>query len=135
MHCHRNSGVNSFAGASIELAGSFRGVDEAGHDLFLIQRTAGPILFGEYFEAPTGANENDFNIEIGAFGFANPENAGNPDPNARQRFSAEECSAAKQLIQSYFSNPSVVLDRWQSMPEVRFLGGVRFRPDWIIPDS
>jgi hypothetical protein len=124
--------VNTFAGARIRLAGKVRGVDEKGHDVYIVDRTEGPALFGEYFEVSPGENENHFNIEIGHFGFTNPESAGNPYPSARQGFSTEEVAAAQKLIQDFFSNPGVVMEVWQHTPEVRFLGGVRFRLDWIV---
>ncbi|HEY4405238.1 MAG TPA: hypothetical protein VGN55_11400 [Xanthobacteraceae bacterium] len=122
---------NSFKGARIRSVGMVRGVDEGGHDMFRVERTAGPFLYGEYFEV-FEENENDFNIEIGAFGFTNEDNAGNPYPSAREHFSAEECSSAQELVQQYFSNPRAVMDKWEGAPHARFLGGVRFRPDWII---
>jgi hypothetical protein len=107
------------------------GVDEKGHDMFMVERAGGPALFGEYIEI-FEENENDFNIEISMFGFTNSGNAGNPHPSARQHFSAEESLAAQQLIQDFFSTPSVVMEKWEHSPVARFLGGVRFRPDWIL---
>ena len=80
-------------------------------------------------------NDNHFNIEVGAFGFTYRENAGNPYPSARKRFPAEEGVTAEQLIRNFFSKPDVVMKKWQHTPGVEFLGGVTFRPDWIIEDS
>jgi hypothetical protein len=69
------------------------------------------------------------------FAFTNPRNAGNPDPSARQHFSADESLAAQQLVQDFLSTPSVVMEKWQHSPAARFLGGVRFRPDWILQSA
>jgi hypothetical protein len=124
--------ASTFKNARVQFVGSVRGVDDGGHDMFVVDRTEGPALYGEYFEV-FGENKNDFNIEVGAFGFTNKENAGNPYPSARQHFSAAECSSAQQLIQDYFSNSDVVMEKWQYTPSARFLGGVTFRPGWIIP--
>jgi hypothetical protein len=124
--------ANTFADARISLAGRIGGVDERGHSMFMVERTRGPTLFREYFEISGEINENDFNIEIGVFGFTDLEDAGNPYPSARQHFSAEEGLAAHKLIQDFFSTPSVVMKTWQRTPGVRFLGGVSFRPDWIL---
>jgi hypothetical protein len=125
--------AGTFEDARVRFVGSVRGVDDGGHDMFMIDRTEGPALYGEYFEI-FDESGNDFNIEIGAFGFTNKENAGNPYPSARLHFSAAELSSARQLIQDHFSNSEVVMEKWQYTPGARFLGGVRFRPDWIIEE-
>jgi hypothetical protein len=52
-------------------------------------------------------NENDFNIEIGRFGYLGYLDVGNPDPTLRQRFTAEERLAIERLICLFFSNPSI----------------------------
>jgi hypothetical protein len=117
---------NTFADARIQIAGIV-----GGHLMFRVDRSEGPALFGEYFDV-FGGDGYDLSIEIGDFGFANRESAGSRHPLARAGFSAEECSSVKQLIQSYFSNPSVALETWRGVPDVKFLGDVRFRPDWII---
>jgi hypothetical protein len=122
---------NSFANARIKLAGTARGVDEAGHRIYVIERSDGTVLAGEYFEVFNG---NDFNLEIGMFGFCHRNGVGNPHPSARLHFSAEDTLAAEKLIRSFFSTPSVAMDKWQYVPNVRFLGGVSFRPNWIIPE-
>src|SRR5436305_15176452 len=93
--------VNSFANARIKSGGSVRGADERRHDLFEISGDTGPTLYGDYFYVgPEGGN--DFNIEIGMFGYTDPHEAGTPDPRFRQHSSAEDAYAAEQLIRSYF---------------------------------
>jgi len=87
-------------------------------------------LYGEYIEI-FEPNGNDFNIEIGMFGFTYAEMVGSPE--ARQHFSLEERWMAEQLIRSFFTNPSNVMRGYTA--GVRFLGGVRFRPGWIIQKS
>jgi hypothetical protein len=123
---------NTFANARIKLGGTARGVDEAGHHVYVVERSDGPALTGEYFEVFNG---NDFNIEIGMFGFTYRGEVGNLHPSVRLHFSAEDSFSAEQLIRSFFQTPSVAMDKWQYVPTVRFLGGVSFRPNWIIQNS
>jgi hypothetical protein len=126
---------NTFDGARIELAGSEGGVDGGGHLVFAVIKADDEVLYGEFFEVWTPENDRHFNIEIEAFGFTYQGNAGNAYPSARNHFSAEECAAAEKLIRSFFARPDVVMKTWQHMPGVKFLGGVTFRPGWIIRNS
>ena len=123
---------NAVIGASVQLTGSRRGVDEAGHLTFGVRSRGGEEFFGEYLEVWTSEESSEFNIEIGAFGFANPEDVGNPYPSARLQFSSDECMTLEDLIRQFFSNLDVAMNKWHSIPEVRFLGGVNFRLGWII---
>jgi hypothetical protein len=118
--------------ASVRLTGTRRGVDDGGHDTFCVQSVGEEEFFGEYFEVWAIQNENHFNIEIGAFGFTDPENAGNPYPSARLQFSTDECSTLEDSIRKELSKPEIIMDKWRSLPWVKFLGGVTFRPGWII---
>jgi hypothetical protein len=127
--------TNTFKGARTELFGSVRGVDECGHLVFAVVKTDGGNLYGEFFEVGMPENDNDFNVEVGEFGFTDPENVGNPHPGARRHFSVEECATAEVLVRKLLSDPDVVLKRWRFVPGIRFLGGVTFRPGWIICDS
>jgi hypothetical protein len=101
-----------------------------GHDLFKITRAAGPVVYGEYIFF-FGEDGNDFNVEMGPFGYTDPHDAGVLDPSFREDFSAEESSAAEQSIRSYFSNPAIFKERFL-MPPARFLGDISFRPNWIV---
>jgi hypothetical protein len=122
---------NNFANVRIESGGSVRGPDEMGHDLFKITRAIGPDLYGDYFYVGP-EDGNDFDIEVGLFGYTNPHDAGALNPSFREHFSAEDASAAEQLIRSYFlSNPAIFRERFL-MPPARFQGGVSFRPNWIL---
>jgi hypothetical protein len=122
--------TNTFINASIDSAGVVQGADETGHNTFKIERGEDPPLYGDYFYVfPNDGTE--FNIEIGVFGYVDPNNIGNLHPAARQQFSAEESSTACQLIRSYFlSNPLIYTKRWPA--PARFLGGVCFRSNWIV---
>jgi hypothetical protein len=124
--------ADTFANARIKLAGIALGADEAGHHVYVVELSDDQTLTGEYFEVFSG---NDFNIEIGMFGFASRNGVGNPHASARLHFSPEDILVAEQMIRSFFSDPRVAMDKWQHVPGVRFLGGVSFRPNWIIRKS
>jgi hypothetical protein len=90
---------NSFANARVGFGGNARGVDEDSHDLIEIERTEGPLLFGEY-RYLWAENQNDFDIEISSFGYVEPRDVGTLD--RRVAFSAAECEAIERLIRSFF---------------------------------
>ena len=120
---------NMFTNARVEAAGSTQGDDDRAHNLFKIVGTEGPALYGDYIYSFL-ENGNDFNIEIDLFGYVDYRYLGSPDPSKRQQFSAEEAAAAEQLIRSFFlSNPSIY---GESSLKARFVGGVSFRPNWIV---
>src|SRR5580704_2822532 len=120
---------NMFANANVEPDGSTRGDDDRFHDLFKIVRINSPALYGDYIYSFLD-NGYDFNIEIGAFGYPDYRHLGSPDPSKRQQFSAEEAATAEQLIRSFFlSSPSIYRERSLN---ARFVGGVTFRPNWIV---
>jgi hypothetical protein len=124
------TGTNAFANARIENYGNVGGADDGSHDVFKIEGAGQPVLYGDYFYVFPN-NGNDFNIEIGVFGYVSPNNIGNLHPQARQHFSPEEADSIEHLIRSYFlSSPSIFTKAWQ--PPVKFLGRVSFRPNWII---
>jgi hypothetical protein len=99
--------------------------------LFKITQSTGQVLYGNYIYA-FAENENDFDIEIGLFGYVDPYATGDLHPAYRQHFTAEESSAAERLIRSYFLSNS--FDHG-FLPPARFLGGVSFRPNWIVQKS
>src|SRR5260370_19754527 len=98
--------ANAFTGARIEFAGIVWDADHGAHDLFLIERASEPALYGDYFLVWPSDNENEFNTEIGLFGYTGRLDVGNPNPTLRQRFNAEECRAIEHLIHSFFSDPN-----------------------------
>ncbi len=123
---------NSFTNARVGFGGLVSGADEKPHDLFKIEREDSPVLFGDYILAFL-EDGNHFNVEIGPFGYVDPYYAGDLNPSRRRHFSAEECSAAEQLISIFFSGPGVFDKRF--LPREDFLGGIRFRPNWIIQET
>jgi hypothetical protein len=122
-----DTGSNTFANARIRFGGITRGMDENVHDLIRIDRTEGPALFGEY-KLLFMANKNDFDVEIRSFGFVEHGTIGIRD--RQLAFSATECEAIERLIRSFFSNPDVFKKRF--LPPARYLGGVAFKPDWVL---
>jgi hypothetical protein len=122
--------TNRFANARVGSGGSVRGGDMLAHDLFKIEGPDGSTFYGDYTYIFL-ENGYDFNIEIDAFGYIDPQRVGSTDPAAREQFSAEECSAAEQLIRSYFlSEPDIYRKRF--LPPARFAGSVSFQPNWIV---
>jgi hypothetical protein len=121
---------NSFANARIRFGGITRGMDEHVHDLIRIDRTEGPALFGEY-KLLFMANKSDFDVEIRSFGFVEHGTIGIRD--RQSAFSATECEAIERLIRSFFSNPDLFKEQFR--PPARYLGGLAFKPDWIIQAS
>jgi hypothetical protein len=116
----------------IKFAGSWVGRDGDSHDLFVFSTDGLPGLYGEFFQmwAP---NRNDYNLEFGTFGFFHKGNFGNPDPNLRQHFSAVEVSAIEQRLRAFAHDPDTFPKQFRVRPQFQgFLGGVSFRPDWII---
>jgi hypothetical protein len=97
------TGTNRFQGAQFQLAGMIAGGDERGHLVFSVTPKEGTPLYGEYFMI-FEKNENDFNIEIGMFGYWNNTSVGTTHPAFRLAFSAEDCLAVEQSIASFFSD-------------------------------
>jgi hypothetical protein len=121
---------DTFTNARVESGGSTRGDDDRAHRLFKIIRADGSTLYGEYIYSFL-ENGNDFNIEIDLFGYAESRYLGSRDPSRRQRFSADEAATAEQLIRSYFlSEPDIY--RKAFLPPAKFVGGVTFRPKWVV---
>jgi hypothetical protein len=125
--------ANRFTNAQVEPAGSTRGDDLGAHNLFeIVGRDVAPV-YGEYIYSFL-ENGYDFNIEINQFGFSESCYLGSKDPEKRQLFSAEEAATAEQLIRSFFlSKPKIYTDRLGQA--ARFMGGVTFRPRWIVKKS
>jgi hypothetical protein len=83
------SSADTVTNARIESGDMLPGWDEMGHRVFRIARAAGPVLYGEYFFV-SEEDGNDFNVEIGPFGYTDPYDAGVLDPSFREHFSAED---------------------------------------------
>jgi hypothetical protein len=113
-------------------AGPVFGADLKHHDLFKVERTEGPPVYGEYFLIPVPGSETEFNIEIDSFGYVDRFNIGNHHPDARKRFTAEECTAVQKVIRLFFSDPNIFKEKF--LPPARCLGDVSFRPDWIAQE-
>lgn len=125
---------NPFTNAHIKSAGAVRGTDEQGFNLFEIETADGPPLYGAYFYVFPDEEGYDFNIEIGLFGYVDPNNVGNLHPQARKHFKDEEWLTIGELIQGFFlSKPDIFAKRWPQ--PTRFVGGVTFRPNWIIHED
>jgi hypothetical protein len=124
------AGTNRFQSADVQLAGIIAGGDEAGHYVFSITPKEGAPLYGEYskkFEE----NGNDFNIEIGLFGYSNNTSVGTTHPAFRAAFSAEDCFTVERLIRTFFSSSTM----FPTSIRAGFLGGVCFRPNWIVQEA
>ena len=114
--------TNRFTNARISDGGSTRGGDMSSHDLFKIEGPDGPTFYGDYIYSCL-ENGNDFNIDIGTFGYVDPQRVASSDPTAREQFSGEECSAAEKLILTRFlSEPDIY--RKRSL-KANFVGGVK----------
>jgi hypothetical protein len=114
----------------VGFAGIVWDVDHTAHDVFKIERATEPALYGDYFLVSPTHDENEFNTEIGLFGYCGRLDVGSLDLTLRQQFSSEECQSIEQLIRSFFSKPGIFDDRF--LPPIRCLGGVSFRPNWIL---
>jgi hypothetical protein len=123
-------GSNRFQGAQFQLAGMIAGGDERGHLVFSVTPKEGTPLYGEYFMI-FEKNENDFNIEIGMFGYWNNTSVGTTHPAFRLAFSGEDCLAVEQSIARFFSDNTMLPKSIRD----GFLGGVRFRPNWIVLEA
>ncbi len=122
--------TDTFAGAVVGFAGIVWDADHTAHDVFSIKRATEPALYGDYFLVSPIHDENEFNTEIGVFGYRGRLDVGSLVPALRQQFSSEECRSIEQLIGSFFSKPGIFDD--QFLPPISCLGGVSFRPNWII---
>jgi hypothetical protein len=105
--------------------------DESPQDGFSVELVGQRTLYGIW--KPTWApNENDFNVEIIKFGWADKYNTGNPNPITRTRLSAEQAAGVKWLVLALFHNAEVRnrITPFARNPEL-FLGRIDFNTDWI----
>jgi hypothetical protein len=122
------SATNRLSNGRVIAGGATSGDDDRNHFLFRIEGSGSPPLYGEYIHQFLD-NKKDFNIEIDLFGYLDYHFLGSPNPGMRQSFSTEEASTAEGLIRSYFSSEPEILRR---MLGARFVGGVSFRPGWVV---
>jgi len=106
--------------------GHTMGFDDEPHDTIVVKRAEGPDLTGEFKYLYRGGN--DFDIEIGPFGYTRENDVGAVD--RRRFFSATECKAIEALIRSFFAEPDTFTKEFG--PLVRYLGGLTFQPNWIL---
>jgi hypothetical protein len=124
-----------FPNGAARFAGVPQGADERGHLVFEIQLPSYPPLYGE-FRPQSTQNGNDYDIGIVSFGFASPDNVGNPHVGARRRFSLQQRKIIEDIIVALVSSPEAQSD----VPPFafngsRFLGRIHFLPGWIIEDG
>jgi hypothetical protein len=122
------SATNRFADGRVIGGGDTSGDDDRNHMLFRIEGNGSPPIYGEYIYQFL-ENEHDFNVEIDLFGYLDYHFLGSTNPGMRQSFSTEEASTAEGLIRSYFSSDPEIFRR---ILGARFVGGVSFRPDWVL---
>jgi hypothetical protein len=123
------SKAEKFATAQIKFAGPCVGWDGKSHDVFILKADKDPDLRGEYIMV-WAENGADYNLEFGEFGPFDERNFGNPDPKVRQHFTPDEASAIEQRLRSFANDPTTFQRKFT--PPARFLGGVSFRPNWIL---
>ena len=124
--------IDSLLNARIKFAGSWVGWGGDSHDAFIFSADGLPELNGEYFQI-WEPNRNDYNLEFGAFGFFRRSDFGNPNPSARQHFGVAEASAIEQRLRAFAHDPDTFPKRFWTRPGFQgFLGGVSFRPGWIL---
>lgn len=121
-----------FDGDRARFAGSVRGFDEAGHQVFQLRIGDSSPLYGEY--RPKWADDKtDFDIEIVRFGFFDGAYVGSPYERGLQRFSVSEQSMIERLIRSLLNSKKAQKGTVPfSLITSRFLGGVHFLPGWIL---
>jgi hypothetical protein len=128
-------GLINFPNGAAGFASSFRGVDDRGHYAFELRLASYPSLYGEY-RPKWAENGNDYDVEIVSFGFASPNNLGNPSAGARLRFSSQQRKITEGLIVALVSNPEA---RKGTAPftskKSHFRGHIHFLPGWIIEDG
>jgi hypothetical protein len=78
--------ADAFERARVEFAGIVWDVDHIPHAVFKVERAGEPALYGDYFSVSPSNNDNEFNTEIGLFGYLGYLDVGNPDPTLRKQF-------------------------------------------------
>jgi hypothetical protein len=108
-----------------------RAWDEKNHDLFAVQLSNRPLLFGEW-RPKFAANGDDFDVEIVFFGLVDRRDAGMLLPARRVVVDQAERVVVEKLIRSLVSNAEAKAQTWPfNSSRARFLGRIEFLPDWI----
>ena len=122
-------------GGTAQFAGSIRGVDDNGHDVFRVSLVGLPAMYGEW-RPKFAENGNDFDIEIPGFGWGDKLNIANPAPTARIKCSATDIAKIMEAVSSLFSSKQATSQISPFTSRVgRFLGHLIFLPGWIIEAS
>ena len=109
-----------------------RSWDESSQDAFSVELTGQPMLYG-IWQPKFSANGNDFDVEVVGFGWADKNNAGNPNPVTRRRLSAAQAEDVKALMVNLFRDVDARKEILPfSIKTARFLGGIDFQRDWIL---
>jgi hypothetical protein len=121
-----------FENGAARFAGTFRGVDEAGHYAFELQLSSLPPLYGEW-KTKWEQNKIDFNAEIVSFGYLRPENIPNPNAGARRRLSTDQRDVAERLIVALFCSAEARNGTFPfTTKKGNFRGGVGFSSGWVL---
>ncbi len=123
-----------FAEGRARFAGGVRGVDERGHETFAVE-VDGVEYFGEIVSAFL-PNDNDYNIEVVSFGFADEGFAGEElRPGIALVLSEAQVATVAGIIRQLIvegarmDDPPHLLVQY---PNARFMGGVLFRDGWVL---
>lgn len=115
-------------------SGGVRGiVDEQRHETFAVE-VGGNEYFGEIRRAFL-PNDNDYNIEVVAFGYGDDGNVGMPMLGTCRIFTAAEISAIEALIVQLVAAGTLFPDRpalLKEYPNAHFMGKVVFRDGWAL---
>ena len=119
--------------SKIRFADVGRTWDERNHDLFLVQLSHRPLLYGEW-RPRFARNGDDFDVEIVFFGLVDPRDAGMSLPARRVTVDQAERLVVEKLIRSLISNAEAKAQTWPFCSKRgKFLGRIDFLPDWIRP--
>ena len=106
--------------------GGIRGVDELGHEGFVVEADGFPAMYGEIKRKFT-ENRNDYNLEIVSCGWPGKEWLGMPRPGLSYRFSEKEWAVIKSIVvrlvnavKNYEDRPSFLTE----YPTAHFLENV-----------
>ena len=108
-----------------------RSWDESPQDAFSVELWGQPTLYG-IWRPRFGANENDFDVEVVSFGWADKSNTGNPNPVTRRKLSVVQADDVQALVLALFEdiNARKKISPFSSKI-ARFMGDIRFRENWI----
>lgn len=106
--------------------------DESPQHAFSVELTGQPTLYG-IWRPKWAPDKNDFDVEVLSFGWADQNNAGNPNPVTRRKLSTEQAANVKELIIALVEDVDA---RKKIMPfsskTARFLGRIEFKENWVL---